>query len=143
MKDRKTMQHNALIHEVTRQLSSRFQPNPNDIKKRIESLIEVRSIRFETGLVLTILQREYLARSTEDKRAYNYLVSTAPRQSLVVAHHLSGIVPFHLAFLSHISCGITCIVTIVDSPAHSSYTVLEKVCYSGVDTNLGDLRLTP
>ncbi|KAH7106342.1 Cullin-domain-containing protein [Auriculariales sp. MPI-PUGE-AT-0066] len=57
MKDRKTMQHNTLVHEVTRQLSTRFQPNPNDIKKRIESLIE----------------REYLARSPTDKRSYTYL----------------------------------------------------------------------
>ena len=42
MKDRKTMGHNALVNEVTRQLSSRFQPNPVQIKKRIEGLIEVR-----------------------------------------------------------------------------------------------------
>ena len=41
MKDRKHMTHNDLINEVTRQLASRFQPNPLDIKKRIEGLIEV------------------------------------------------------------------------------------------------------
>lgn len=35
------MAHNDLINEVTRQLIPRFQPNPMDIKKRIEGLIEV------------------------------------------------------------------------------------------------------
>ena len=35
------MTHNDLINEVTRQLASRFQPNPQDIKKRIETLIDV------------------------------------------------------------------------------------------------------
>lgn len=57
MKDRKTMEHNLLIAEVTRQLSSRFMPSPLMIKKRIEALID----------------REYLERSTEDRRAYHYL----------------------------------------------------------------------
>ena len=42
MKDRKHLAHNDLINEVTRQLIPRFQPNPMDIKKRIEGLIEVR-----------------------------------------------------------------------------------------------------
>lgn len=46
MKDRKTMGHNALINEVTRQLASRFQPNPVQIKKRIEGLIEVSGLAF-------------------------------------------------------------------------------------------------
>jgi hypothetical protein len=41
MKDRKHMTHIDLTHEVTRQLSSRFLPIPNDIKKRIEGLIDV------------------------------------------------------------------------------------------------------
>lgn len=41
MKDRKHMTHVDLTHEVTRQLSSRFHPIPNDIKKRIEGLIDV------------------------------------------------------------------------------------------------------
>ena len=45
MKDRKRCGHNDLINEVTRQLSSRFHPNPLDIKKRIENLIEVWSSR--------------------------------------------------------------------------------------------------
>lgn len=35
------MTHNDLINEVTRQLAMRFQPNPLNIKKRIEGLIEV------------------------------------------------------------------------------------------------------
>jgi hypothetical protein len=43
MKDRKRMAHNDLINEVTRQLIPRFQPNPMDIKKRIEGLIEART----------------------------------------------------------------------------------------------------
>lgn len=36
------MTHIDLINEATRQLASRFQPNPLDIKRRIEGLIEVR-----------------------------------------------------------------------------------------------------
>ncbi|KAF8638268.1 hypothetical protein AX17_002290 [Amanita inopinata Kibby_2008] len=56
MKDRKHMVHNDLINEATRQLSSRFQPEPFSIKKRIENLIE----------------REYLERC-EDRKSYNYL----------------------------------------------------------------------
>lgn len=51
MKDRKTMEHNLLIAEVTKQLSSRFMPSPVMIKKRIEALID----------------REYLERSAEDR----------------------------------------------------------------------------
>ncbi|CEP08220.1 hypothetical protein [Parasitella parasitica] len=57
MKDRKLMEHNLLISEVTKQLSSRFMPSPVMIKKRIEALID----------------REYLERSVEDRRAYHYL----------------------------------------------------------------------
>jgi len=57
MKSRKTMEHSNLISEVTKQLSSRFMPNPMVIKKRIESLIE----------------REYLERSKADRKVYNYL----------------------------------------------------------------------
>ena len=41
MKDRKHMTHNDLVNEVTRQLASRFLPDPLGIKKRIENLIEV------------------------------------------------------------------------------------------------------
>ncbi|RDB26053.1 Cullin-3 [Hypsizygus marmoreus] len=55
MKDRKHMKHNDLINEVTRQLSGRFQPDPLNIKKRIEGLIE----------------REYLERCP-DRKSYNY-----------------------------------------------------------------------
>lgn len=56
MKDRKHLTHNELVNEVTRQLASRFQPNPQNIKKRIEGLID----------------REYLERC-EDRKSYNYL----------------------------------------------------------------------
>ena len=57
MKSRKEMDHNALIAEVTSQLSARFVPNPNVIKKRIESLIE----------------REFLERDKENWKKYKYL----------------------------------------------------------------------
>jgi len=57
MKSRKTMEHSNLISEVTKQLHSRFMPNPMIIKKRIESLIE----------------REYLERSKTDRKVYHYL----------------------------------------------------------------------
>ncbi|KAJ7284963.1 Cullin-domain-containing protein [Mycena rebaudengoi] len=56
MKDRKHMTHNDLINEVTRQLATRFMPNPLNIKKRIEGLIE----------------RDYLERC-EDRKSYNYV----------------------------------------------------------------------
>lgn len=57
MKARKSLGHNDLIAEVTRQLSVRFNPSPQFVKKRIESLIE----------------REYLERATNDIRQYNYV----------------------------------------------------------------------
>lgn len=57
MKARKKMQHNLLVTEVTNQLKSRFLPSPVVIKKRIESLIE----------------REYLARASEDMKIYTYV----------------------------------------------------------------------
>jgi cullin 3 len=41
MKDRKHMGHGDLVNEVVRQLATRFNPDPGQIKKRIESLIEV------------------------------------------------------------------------------------------------------
>lgn len=56
MKDRKVLSHTELIMEVTRQLATRFQPAPAQIKKRIEALIE----------------REYLDRG-DDKNSYRYL----------------------------------------------------------------------
>jgi len=57
MKSRKTMEHSTLILEVTKQLMTRFKPEPQIIKKRIESLIE----------------REYLERSKTDRKIYQYL----------------------------------------------------------------------
>ena len=54
MKARKTLKHQQLQAEVLSQLAF-FKPNPRLIKKRIESLID----------------REYLERSTEDKNVYN------------------------------------------------------------------------
>lgn len=57
MKARKKLSHNVLVAEVTNQLRSRFYPSPVVIKKRIEGLIE----------------REYLARTPEDRREYTYV----------------------------------------------------------------------
>ncbi|XP_037957132.1 cullin-3 isoform X2 [Teleopsis dalmanni] len=57
MKARKRMAHNLLVSDVTSQLKSRFLPSPVFIKKRIEGLIE----------------REYLARTPEDRKVYVYL----------------------------------------------------------------------
>ncbi|XP_035738748.1 cullin-3-like [Vespa mandarinia] len=57
MKARKRMPHNILVTEVTEQLKGRFLPSPVIIKKRIEGLIE----------------REYLARTTEDRKVYTYV----------------------------------------------------------------------
>ncbi|KAF0973036.1 hypothetical protein FDP41_008700 [Naegleria fowleri] len=57
MKARKTLEHRDLVIEVTKQLQQRFMPSPDMIKKRIESLIE----------------REYLERSTESRSKYNYV----------------------------------------------------------------------
>lgn len=57
MKSRKRMPHNILVTEVTEQLKSRFLPSPVIIKKRIEGLIE----------------REYLARTPEDRKVYTYV----------------------------------------------------------------------
>mmetsp|Transcript_70308 Transcript_70308/g.187332 ORF Transcript_70308/g.187332 Transcript_70308/m.187332 type:complete len:620 (+) Transcript_70308:94-1953(+) len=57
MKSRKTMNHNDLMVEVTKQLQSRFTPHPGDIKKRIEGLIG----------------REFLTRSTSAMNVYEYV----------------------------------------------------------------------
>jgi len=57
MKSRKTLSHNELVSECIKLLQSRFLANPMVIKTRIESLIE----------------REYLERSSKDRRVYNYL----------------------------------------------------------------------
>ncbi|CDZ97609.1 Cullins [Phaffia rhodozyma] len=56
MKNSKTMTHQALMNEVTKQLSSRFSPSTAMIKKRIEALID----------------REYLERLV-DLKSYAYL----------------------------------------------------------------------
>jgi cullin 3 len=57
MKARKSLHHNELIAEVTRQLTVRFCPSPQFIKKRIESLID----------------REYLERHETEHRLYKYV----------------------------------------------------------------------
>ncbi|KAL6969584.1 Cullin-3A [Sarracenia purpurea var. burkii] len=57
MKSRKSLDHNNIIAEVTKQLQSRFLANPSEIKKRIESLIE----------------RDFLERDISDRRLYRYL----------------------------------------------------------------------
>lgn len=56
MKTRKTLRHNLLVAEVASQLSARFKPKPNDVKKRIEALIE----------------QEYMERDADDRGVYNY-----------------------------------------------------------------------
>lgn len=56
MKARKTLPHQQLLSEVLAQLSF-FNPNPRSIKNRIETLID----------------REYLERSTDNASVYNYL----------------------------------------------------------------------
>jgi len=57
-RQRKTLDHNNLIAEVTAQLSSRFSPAPNMIKARIEALIE----------------RDFLERDEANMKLYKYLV---------------------------------------------------------------------
>lgn len=57
MKSRRVLDHNNIVAEVTKQLQSRFLPNPVLIKKRIESLIE----------------REFLERDKADRKLYRYL----------------------------------------------------------------------
>ncbi|KAJ4527683.1 hypothetical protein HRR83_000436 [Exophiala dermatitidis] len=58
MKSRKTLSHSQLMTETLQQLSARFQPDVNMIKKKIEALIE----------------REYLERGPDPaKPSYNYL----------------------------------------------------------------------
>lgn len=57
MKARRVLDHNNIVAEVTKQLQSRFLPNPVVIKKRIESLIE----------------REFLERDKADRKLYRYL----------------------------------------------------------------------
>ena len=58
MKSRNVLKHQELMLQITEQLSKRFMPEPQMIKKRIESLIE----------------REYLERRVDDLQTYVYLV---------------------------------------------------------------------
>eukprot|EP00939_MAST-03C_sp_MAST-3C-sp1_P002078 g2078.t1 len=57
MKARLSLEHNDLVTEVVRQLSTRFQPSPHFVKQRIEDLIA----------------REYIKRSGESSRTYMYI----------------------------------------------------------------------
>lgn len=57
MKARKTLTHQQLMTETLTQLSSRFQPDVNMVKKKIEALID----------------REYLERGGDDSNSYKYL----------------------------------------------------------------------
>jgi Cullin protein neddylation domain len=88
------MTHTDLITEVTRQLAGRFQPQPAMVKKRVESLIEVRRPLFlfllwaaDVFVAYVPLcdappimiraacfdcQREYLDRGA-DRKSYTYL----------------------------------------------------------------------
>ena len=84
------MTHNDLVNEVTRQLASRFQPNPLMIKKRIEGLIEVRLKYCHAVSPLKLPQREYLERCG-DRQSHNYLVCCSVCQQGTYAHCVSGI----------------------------------------------------
>lgn len=57
MKSRKKIDHVSLIAECTKILSTKFSPDPQVIKKRIEGLIE----------------REYMERDKDDRRNYLYI----------------------------------------------------------------------
>jgi len=57
MKSRRTMEHRNLVCECIELLQSKFEPSPEEIKRRIESLIE----------------RDYLERVPESRTRYNYL----------------------------------------------------------------------
>ncbi|GAA6008585.1 hypothetical protein JCM10207_007167 [Rhodosporidiobolus poonsookiae] len=57
MKDRKQLLHLELVNEVIRQLSHRFQPTPQMVKKSIERLIE----------------KEYLERDEDDRKRLKYM----------------------------------------------------------------------
>ena len=57
LKSRKSVNHNELLAEVSKQLSSRFKCTPSMIKRSIESLIE----------------RDYLMRDAVDRTVYNYV----------------------------------------------------------------------
>jgi cullin 1 len=57
MKARKLLSHQQLMAEVSAQLMSFFQPDPKEIKRRIEDLIA----------------REYIERDKEHNNMYHYL----------------------------------------------------------------------
>ena len=57
MKARRVLDHNGVVQEVTKQLSARFIPNPTDIKKHLENLIE----------------REFIERDRNDRKLFVYL----------------------------------------------------------------------
>ena len=57
MKARRALDHNGVVQEVTKQLSARFIPDPTDIKKHLENLIE----------------REFIERDRNDRRLFVYL----------------------------------------------------------------------
>lgn len=57
MKARRQLNHTGLVKEVIEQLKVRFRPTGQDIKKRIEALIE----------------QDYLERDDNDRATYNYL----------------------------------------------------------------------
>ena len=57
MKSHKKIDHNRLIKECIKILSSKFVPDPQLIKRRIEGLIE----------------RDYMDRDKEDRTIYNYI----------------------------------------------------------------------
>lgn len=57
MKARRALDHNGVVREVTKQLSARFIPDPTDIKKHLENLIE----------------REFIERDRNDRRLFVYL----------------------------------------------------------------------
>ncbi|OQV16221.1 Cullin-4A [Hypsibius exemplaris] len=82
MKTRKSLKHALLVAEIYKQL--RFPVTPNDLKKRIESLIE----------------RDYMARDREDQTLYNYTGSGSKRVPVVIE---SGAVTFIAVFFSIVS----------------------------------------
>jgi cullin 3 len=57
MKARKTLEHQSLVAETSHQLSARFTPKPQDIKARIENLID----------------RDYLSRDETNRQTYHYV----------------------------------------------------------------------
>ncbi|KAH9945167.1 Cullin-domain-containing protein, partial [Epithele typhae] len=104
MKDRKHMTHSDLINQVTRQLASRFQPDPTNIKRRIEGLIE----------------REYLERC-EDRKSYNYLVRRYTLIRFKTLIHFPGM----SCYLHHVI--LSCTISVI------SLSLLSKSCFDRSD----------